>query len=153
MVSDLAALKVVFGCGALGLIPLDEGLARKWMLTALNLLFLGLVLSHRDFLLAVGLIVFVYLLLKAVSLQTWRGWAALALGTATLGLFLLHKLPHKQSTPGELQTLLAAVGFSYVTLRILDILRAIFERRHPAPDLSSTVNYLVPFHMLIAGPI
>ena len=33
------------------------------------------------------------------------------------------------------------------------VVRAVFERRHPAPDIISLINYLLPFHMLAAGPI
>ena len=38
-------------------------------------------------------------------------------------------------------------------LRIIDLGRAVREQRHNPPDLPSTVNYLLPFHMLAAGPI
>src|ERR1700761_1411185 len=107
MVSDLSALQYVLGCGTVCLIPIEKDLARKWMLTALNLLFVWLVLSSAGFTVIVTLIVSVHFLLKAVSLPTWRRWAALALGAATLGLFLLHKLPYEQGAPGRLQGLLA----------------------------------------------
>src|SRR5208282_4285771 len=46
-----------------------------------------------------------------------------------------------------------AVAFSYVVLRMVELLRAVFEGRHAAPDFPSVINYLVPFHMLAAGPI
>jgi D-alanyl-lipoteichoic acid acyltransferase DltB (MBOAT superfamily) len=48
---------------------------------------------------------------------------------------------------------LASLGFSYVFLRLLDVTRCVAEGRSPAPSLPNTVNYLVPFHMLAAGPI
>ncbi len=49
--------------------------------------------------------------------------------------------------------MLAAIGFSYVALRLVDVIRAVQEGRHRPPDLASTLNYLLPFHMLAAGPI
>jgi alginate O-acetyltransferase complex protein AlgI len=36
---------------------------------------------------------------------------------------------------------------------MVEVVRAVFERRHPPPTLASLVNYLLPFHMLTAGPI
>ncbi|MGH7194461.1 MAG: hypothetical protein ACREJM_13155, partial [Candidatus Saccharimonadales bacterium] len=52
-----------------------------------------------------------------------------------------------------LKATLAAIGFSYVALRCVEVLRLTHEGRHPAPDLPSTINYLLPFHMLVSGPI
>jgi len=40
-----------------------------------------------------------------------------------------------------------------VALRIVEVFRAVGEGRHPAPGLLATINYVVPFHMLAAGPI
>jgi D-alanyl-lipoteichoic acid acyltransferase DltB (MBOAT superfamily) len=45
------------------------------------------------------------------------------------------------------------IGFSYVALRLYELARAVRERRHEPPGFASTVNYLLPFHMLAAGPI
>jgi D-alanyl-lipoteichoic acid acyltransferase DltB (MBOAT superfamily) len=45
------------------------------------------------------------------------------------------------------------VGFSYVALRFVDAARVIKDGRCKAPDFLATINYLVPFHMLAAGPI
>jgi alginate O-acetyltransferase complex protein AlgI len=40
-----------------------------------------------------------------------------------------------------------------VILRLYELARAVRERRTEPPDFASTVNYLLPFHMLAAGPI
>jgi D-alanyl-lipoteichoic acid acyltransferase DltB (MBOAT superfamily) len=84
-----------------------------------------------------------------------RGLIALGLGVGTLGLFLIRKLPTTAVGLGwgAANPILVAVGFSYVALRICDVLRAVIERRQPAPDLPATINYLLPFHMLAAGPV
>ena len=92
-------------------------------------------------------------------------------GFIVLALFLIHKLPedtlyHRaavRETLGAiglynarlhpLKSLLGAISFSYVALRLVDALRLTREGRLPAPDLPSTINYLLPFHMLAAGPI
>ena len=58
--------------------------------------------------------------------------------------------------PGANPTLLkilTAISFSFVALRIVEIVRAVWEERHPPPNLPSFINYIVPFHMLAAGPI
>jgi len=67
-------------------------------------------------------------------------------------LFGVHKLDVDVAT-GPAKPLLAALGYSYVALRVVELLRAMREARHPAPTLISTLNYLFPFHMLAAGPI
>lgn len=51
------------------------------------------------------------------------------------------------------RNILSVIGFSYVALRLVEIFRAVYEGRHPAPDFTAVINYLVPFHMLGAGPI
>ena len=69
-------------------------------------------------------------------------------------LFLLHKVPSLDGAwrLPEVNPLLAAIGFSYVFLRAIDLLRDVWETGE-RPDLISVVNYLLPFHMLPAGPI
>ncbi len=76
-------------------------------------------------------------------------------GSATLALFLIHKRPEivGEIGPARINPILIAVGFSYVALRFYEVSRAVLEGRHPAPGLAATVNYLIPFHMLAAGPI
>lgn len=92
-------------------------------------------------------------------------------GLTLLALFLIHKLPedtlyHRaalrealdavglyNARVHPLKLLLGAISFSYVALRLVEALRLTREGRYPAPDLPSTINYLLPFHMLAAGPI
>ena len=112
-----------------------------------------------------------WVLFQAVQ---WRRLGILPLvlgGLAILGLFLIRKLPAQTLYESDhikelleaiglssahvqpLRTILVAIGFSYVALRLIEVLRLTHEGRCPAPDLPSTINYLLPFHMLAAGPI
>lgn len=81
------------------------------------------------------------------------------LGVVATGLllgttFLMHKLPAMpDGASATLKPVLAAIGFSYVFLRTIEYLRAATGGRNPDPHLSDTVNYLIPFHMLAAGPV
>lgn len=77
-------------------------------------------------------------------------------GLFTLVLFLIRKLSpsHFQGSPlVSLGQLLAAVGFSYVALRAIELLRAGAEGKMKTVGWVDSVSYLFPFHMLAAGPI
>ncbi|HUY89690.1 MAG TPA: MBOAT family O-acyltransferase [Pirellulales bacterium] len=106
------------------------------------------------------------------AVQRRRGNLPLVLGgLAVLALFVIHKLPLQTLYDSDrlkellmsaglssarvqpLRSVMVAIGFSYVALRMVEALRLTREGRHPAPDLPSTINYLLPFHMLSAGPI
>ena len=112
-----------------------------------------------------------WIVLRAAQ-RRWLGLLPVIAGSAAvLGLFVIHKLstdtlyhwaPLKELLDAvglasfrmqPLKSFLAAIGFSYVALRFAEALRLTYEGRHSAPDLPSTVNYLLPFHMLAAGPI
>lgn len=152
---DLTQLDFWLAClaGLLVVAPLTRSAPRKWAAAAINLGFITWILREG----AVGIvaaILVVHLLLRAVAGPRRTLFAAMAsLGLA--GLFVLHKLPWLSGRAGldALGAGLSVIGFSYVALRMVEVIRAVFEQRHPAPDLPSTVNYLLPFHMLAAGPI
>ena len=77
------------------------------------------------------------------------------LAVTLLILFLIHKSPYLSDRPSlsPVRTVLSIIGFSYMMLRVVDLIRAVVEKNHPPPTLLSTINYLMPFHMLAAGPI
>jgi D-alanyl-lipoteichoic acid acyltransferase DltB (MBOAT superfamily) len=137
------------------LVPITAPDLRKWAWAAVNVGFLSTLLTPGQLAWALLAVLVVHVALRAAGGEAGRGLAAGALSAATVWLFLVHKLPDAASHTGlnPARPILIAVGFSYVALRICDVLRAVLERRHPAPDLPSTINYLVPFHMLAAGPI
>lgn len=136
------------------LVPLTQARSRKLVLAGLNLGFLILLLrTHAVSLLAALLVV--YLLLQAIGHPRLRGGLSLALALAVFGLFVLHKRPELVEPYGwtVLGHVMSVIGYSYIALRMADMLRAVFEGREPPPDPASLVNYLIPFHMLAAGPV
>lgn len=145
---------IVALAAALLLPTITDGALRKAVFAFLNLAFLGLL--HAPALPAVLVcLCLVQLGLRAIA-TAGRGPAPLLLGgVATLALFLVHKRPD-WFHPGGLTALnpaLAAVAFSYVTLRLIEVSRAVWEQRQPAPGPADLINYLLPFHMIAAGPI
>lgn len=129
---------------------------RRPLLAATNLLFIATLLQRRALFVMLGILT-VYFLLQAAG-RARRTQAMMAVGATLAGLlalFLVHKLPlaAESSRLASLTPVLAAIGYSYVALRSVDVLKAVYDRRVPAPDPVSLVNYLLPFHMLAAGPI
>ena len=147
---------VPFFAAVLAIGPISAATLRKWAFALLNLgfiaLYLGPVVAFVDLFSA---LVAVCLLLRFVADGRIGGWVAGLSGTVVLGLFVLNKLPWLGSGMGlaGINPVLATIGFSYIALRLFDMGRAVLEGRQPPPDLVSTINYLVPFHMLAAGPI
>jgi D-alanyl-lipoteichoic acid acyltransferase DltB (MBOAT superfamily) len=127
---------------------------RRWCLALVNLGFVGALLGVESLGVVAGVLIAqlaLHLLDRGRSPRLIVGLTA----SAMLALFILHKLPHATDRMGltSIGRVLSLIGYSYVALRVVEVFRAVFERRHPAPDLPSLVNYLVPFHMLAAGPI
>jgi D-alanyl-lipoteichoic acid acyltransferase DltB (MBOAT superfamily) len=156
-VIELNATFWIVTAGAVLLLSLatSQGFRRP-LQAAINVLFVTALLRERVVLVAIGILV-AYLLLQAVG-RARRTQATIVLGTTLLGLlalFLAHKLPHasESSRWAAITPVLAAIGYSYVALRAVDVFKAVYDRRVPPPDPPSLVNYLLPFHMLAAGPI
>jgi len=130
--------------------------ARKWAFALLNLGFVGLYLGKETALLVAGLLVLGPFLRLIRPGRTRAPWLLLG-GLGTLGLFVFHKrydlLVSRTPALGKLEFLLVVIGFSYVALRLYELGRAVWEGRREPPGFASTVNYLLPFHMLAAGPI
>jgi D-alanyl-lipoteichoic acid acyltransferase DltB (MBOAT superfamily) len=130
---------------------------RKWALALLNLGFLGLYIGGKNTaLIAAGLLVLRVFLRLVRPGRPGAPWLVVG-GLGTLGLFVFHKRPDlfaaHMPVRERLEYLLVVIGFSYVALRLYELARAVHEGRHAPPGFASTVNYLLPFHMLAAGPI
>ena len=153
---DLSGIEfwLVLALAVLLLAPAAAVLPRKLTWAALNIGFVALLLGGQAVAILGGVLT-VHLALQAIYGSRFRAAFALLAGLSVLLLFVLHKLPGHAEHMGfqPVTFALSSVGFSYVTLRLVEVLRAVFERRHPPPDLPSMVNYLLPFHMLAAGPI
>ncbi len=80
------------------------------------------------------------------------GMAAVVLGL--LITFLVHKLQASDpEVQGNMRAVLAAIGMSYIFLRSIEYLRASFDGLTQDLAFVDTINYLIPFHMLAAGPV
>jgi len=143
----------VFFFAVVVLVPLQGGPLRSWAWSAVNMLFLATILTPAHWVMVAAALLFLFVFLHALRMTAVAPVFKVALGLACVGLFVIHKFP---AIPGPFSTardILTAVAFSYIALRLVELLRAVFEGRHPVPDLPSMINYLVPFHMLAAGPI
>lgn len=139
--------------GVIALAPLTAGSARKYVWAALNLTFIASILGWEAGSIVIALPV-VYFLLRSVA-GSGRILSTALCVLSIVALFLIHKLSPVSDRMGLTTTseILSIIGFSYIALRVVDLLRAVFEGKHPPPDLVSLINYLIPFHMLAAGPI
>lgn len=127
------------------------GMARKSLLAFLNLGFCALVVGLPA---AVVVAVLLFLLHGVIRMprRTPRRMALAVTALALLAAFLFHKWPASGSE-STLEAALAALGFSYIALRVVEVLRAAAEVAPDESALVDTVNYVIPFHMLMAGPI
>jgi D-alanyl-lipoteichoic acid acyltransferase DltB (MBOAT superfamily) len=139
--------------GSIFLTPVVQANLRRALWALVNLLFLWLLLGPSLLAVGVGLVLF-YLLLRSMAAQKPLA-SIVTLLTAATGLFVVHKLPwigDRLRCPG-VHPILVTIGYSYVFLRLIDVARATWEHRTPPPALVDLINYLLPFHMLAAGPI
>ena len=136
------------------MIPLVGGSARRLAFALINLGFLWFYLRADLVAVLVGLLL-TYLVLRLVEAAKFPSvWLGLG-GAAVLTLFIAHKLPKSSEETGfrHWNPVLITIGYSYVALRLVEVGRAVAEHRQRAPDLTALINYLLPFHMLAAGPI
>lgn len=143
---------VVAAC--LVMIPLVGGSIRRLAFAMINLGFLAYLL-RADVAVVLGLLLAAFAVLRLIETGKFRvAWLLLG-GAAVLALFLVHKLPRSSESSGPVhwRPVLTAIGYSYVALRLIDVGRAVAEGRHRAPSLTALIAYLLPFHMLAAGPI
>jgi D-alanyl-lipoteichoic acid acyltransferase DltB (MBOAT superfamily) len=118
----------------------------------LNLLALGLLLGWPAALAAGGLALAAWLGLRRAAARASS--VPLFVAAAAL-LFVLHKLNlERRPSGGALLPLdlLARLAYSYVFLRLVDAARAVGAGARLLDPLA-LCGYLVPFHMLLAGPV
>jgi D-alanyl-lipoteichoic acid acyltransferase DltB (MBOAT superfamily) len=128
--------------------------ARHHVWAGLNLLFLGLVLGNQMIWLLAGAGV-LFLLFRAYRQISLRLILTVMIGTTGSAFFYAYKSAFFTQVHGAswIQQLLAGIGFSFVFLRVVDLARSLQDGRYDPPPLDQMINYLLPFHMLAAGPI
>lgn len=136
------------------IVPLVHGRLRAIVIASFDLGFACVCAGSAGAPFVVGLVAGTYLLVSLIRpdaiLRTRI--AAVSIGGALLVLFVAHKLPSIE-LPSGARGALSAIGFSYVVLRAVELVRAVVEQRHPRPRPDEVISYLLPFHMLAAGPI
>ena len=147
---------IAFGAALLLLTPIANARARNTVFACINLSFILMLVGIKMFPVAAVLLFLCWLALSTAGKQRGRHPVPLVAACAMFVLWLFYKTPlagHAFDHHHKFTNVLGALGFSYVLLRFLDAIRSIADGRHTAPNLVRTVNYLVPFHMLAAGPI
>jgi alginate O-acetyltransferase complex protein AlgI len=156
-VVDITSLKLwaVFGAAVCLLTPIVVPSRRRVVLAGLNLGFVGLCAGGHAVVGVAAGVVLTWLWLRTMRNRRLGPLAAMAGLVIALGLFALHKAPQVSAGLGAraINPLLTTIGFSYVLLRLIEVGRAVAEGRHVAPGLVALVNYVLPFHMLAAGPV
>ncbi|QPJ65211.1 MAG: hypothetical protein G3M78_07335 [Candidatus Nitrohelix vancouverensis] len=136
-----------------------------------NLLALGALLGWLPALGAMAIITLFWGLLRAFSsLSPTEGRTRTLCGFSIIGLltffFILHKLNLENSgflgqlnesapwaRPDLLLPFLATLSFSYVFVRCLDAIHCVCWKKQALMDPISLTGYLIPFHMLLSGPV
>ena len=134
-----------------------------------NLITLIILLGWQVSLVALGFVVSIWVIIALVknkSNSPSRSLVCVGFFTAILFLFLLHKLnlansefstQLEQTAPWFPATILlpffATLSFSYIFVRCIDFARSCIFGNTPLIDPISLMGYLMPFHMLVAGPV
>jgi D-alanyl-lipoteichoic acid acyltransferase DltB (MBOAT superfamily) len=141
---------LLVGAAFILLTPLTNLRLREWVFAGLNLLLIRLFFGvPLPLVVLVGSTIVLYVYLQhAARLSRWLPVVVALL----FGIFLVHKLNLSDGATGPGKQLLGIIGYSYVFLRALDMVLAV-ARGHDPPRYAQMFNYLLPFHMLAAGPI
>ena len=137
-----------------------------------NLIALYILVGWETTLGAVGFVLLIWVTLNIITAlknkqnitgSYWLVWGWL---TILVFSFLLHKLnlgnaefsvQLKQSAPWFpaefLLPFFATLSFSYIFVRCIDLVRSCVWGNTPLTDPISLTGYLIPFHMLLAGPV
>ena len=125
---------------------------KTYAFSAVNLAFLWLLLGSSALTVAAGLGLF-FVTLHLASKQRSAAFVVAAAGCALFALFVMNKLQGRVEALSHVGPLLSLIGFSFMVLRCVDVLRAVKTKRVAVPGPLDLLNYLAPFHMLAAGPI
>ena len=137
------------------LTPLTQNHHKHRCLSLINLGFIAWVISP---LVAASTGVLIWLLtviLRKSQSQESRASFTLVIALICFLLFALAKVGWltQTLTIPAFRKILVGLGYSYIVLRVIYLTREVYEEREQVPTWTNAVNYLVPFHMLAAGPI
>ena len=134
-----------------------------------NLLTLTILVGWKVSLVALVFVFFVWAILALIKNQpnmAGRSLTCVGFFVALLFLFLLHKLnlaniefstQLKHAAPWfpieNLFPFFVTLSFSYIFVRCIDFARSCTWEEVPLIDPISLMGYLMPFHMLLAGPV
>jgi len=134
-----------------------------------NLITLTILLGWKISFVAFGFVVSVWVilnLLKNKSDLSNRPLICVGFYILLFSFFLLHKLnlaniefasQLKQTAPwfpaDILLSFFVTISFSYIFVRCIDLARSCIWENTPLIDPISLMGYLMPFHMLVAGPV
>ena len=134
-----------------------------------NLLTLTILVGWKVSLVALVFVFFVWAILALIKNQpnmAGRSLTCVGFFVALLFLFLLHKLnlaniefstQLKHAAPWfpieNLFPFFVTLSFSYIFVRCIDFARSCTWEEVPLIDPISLMGYLMPFHMLVAGPV
>jgi alginate O-acetyltransferase complex protein AlgI len=153
-INDIAGAAFwLFAALAIVVVSLGASLKRSTIiLTAFNLGFCALLVGALEAcVLSLAIVCFYASSRSKVGLPRAIG---LGLSVSILfSIFLVHKLSFEMQPMQGLKSILAAIGFSYIFLRAMEYMRAAQDDLTGDLSFADTVNYLIPFHMLAAGPI
>ena len=141
--------------GVLLLGPRAGGQSRSILFATVNLGFIGLFAGPIVVAAAATICMFAWALARLLHRTGATAWSVTPALLVPLALFTGYKLPAADEALKStwINPILLALSFSYIMLRLFDMHRAMWERRLRIPTLIDTINYLLPFHMLAAGPI
>lgn len=130
------------------------GTGRRYrgVLAGVNLTFIGMVAGVQALSLVMLAITLLHHVCQAGMIRRAR-IGAVASGSLLLAAFIVHKLQNPPDILSAPKTVFAAIGLSYIFLRGIEYLRASLDGHVSGTSLADTVNYLLPFHMLAAGPV
>ena len=131
------------------------GQNRSIAFATINLGFIGLFAGPAVVAAAVAICVCAWTWARLLHRSGPVAWTVVPAILLPLALFIGYKLPAASAAlaPTQINPILVALSFSYIMLRLFDMHRAVWERRLRVPTLVDTINFLLPFHMLAAGPI
>lgn len=152
---------ICFAAALLFVNPIEHPRVRSWALVVVNLALPATFVGVWAIVAIVAAMLTLALVLRLVAKGRHALLFTLAGGGLLLVAFIFHKLPELSLKLGVEASdffrsgslVLRALGFSYLSLRAIEVSRAVVEGRHDPPSIDRLINYLLPFHMLAAGPI